>query len=550
MKRFAILFVSWAMMIASSLSARVLPAGATDSAFAGEKSTILLPDAPVSASTGAEALVSLPNAQARTLPTAVSQQATKHGPEKGHLIIIGGGEVPADIWDCFCSLAGGPEARIVVITNASGPKGAYKGPAFDEIGRRVAQVTEMHLEDIAEANDPALTAPLEEADGLFFTGGRQWRIAEVYLNTRAHAAMKALLERGGVIGGTSAGASIQGSFLWRGDTRGADILVGDHTQGLGFMKRTAIDQHLWVRGREKDLAPFIQAAPAYLGIGIDESTAVHVVQDSLWVLGRSKVALYGAGEDSFRTLEAGECCDLRQISGAGAPASAPSSVQDSASSPAELLSGEAFRWRQLIAPGVLLSAGTVGVLSPWYKENVNVPVRSFAQELSGGRRLHFDDWIQYAPVVSFVGLGFAVPSDHRFAERICITATAYAAQGILTNALKYTIREQRPDSEARNSFPSGHTATAFMGAELVRREYGPGWGAGAYAVATATALMRLYNDRHWTNDLLGGAAIGILSAEIGFWLMPLERRLFGWDGRDRALTVLPTPYGISLACVF
>lgn len=212
--------------------------------------------------------------------------------------------------------------------------------------------------------------------------------------------------------------------------------------------------------------------------------------------------------------------------------------------------GETFRARQLIAPGVLLAGGVTGVYSQWYKDKVNAPVRTFAQDLSGGQRLHFDDYIQYIPVVSFVGLGWAAPGEHDFVERVCITATAYATQGILTNALKYSIKEPRPDSDARNAFPSGHSATAFMGAELVRKEYGPWWGAGAYAVATATALMRIYNDRHWTNDLLGGAAIGILSADIGFWLLPLERRLFGLDGSGKALAVLPTPYGLSLACVF
>ncbi len=221
-----------------------------------------------------------------------------------------------------------------------------------------------------------------------------------------------------------------------------------------------------------------------------------------------------------------------------------------------VLPGEEFRWQQLIAPTVLLTGGITGVYSQWYKDKINTPVRAYAQELSGGQRLRFDNWIQYAPVVSYVGLGFGVHSEHDFVERICITATAYATQGLLTNALKYSIREPRPDSDAHNSFPSGHTATAFMGAEMVRKEYGPWWGAGAYAVATTTALMRLYNDRHWTNDLLGGAAIGILSADIGFWLMPLERKLFRLNGSGKgagsgkAIAVLPTPYGISVACVF
>ena len=216
-------------------------------------------------------------------PTAVDRCRTLHGPAAGHLVIIGGGAVPDEIWDAFVAYAGGPAARIVVITNASGEEGAYQGPAFEALGSRVPEgrVTRLHLQDIDEANDPALIAPLEEADGVFFTGGRQWRIAEVYLNTRSHRALNALLDRGGVIGGTSAGASIQGSFLWRGDTRGADITVGDHTQGLGFMKCTVIDQHLSARHREADLLSFLAAAPEYVGLGIDESTAVLVERDSI-----------------------------------------------------------------------------------------------------------------------------------------------------------------------------------------------------------------------------------------------------------------------------
>ena len=229
---------------------------------------------------------------------------------------------------------------------------------------------------------------------------------------------------------------------------------------------------------------------------------------------------------------------------------------------------ERFHARQLIIPGTLLGVGAFGAFSPWYMEKVNIPVRDYAQELSRGQRLRFDDYIQYIPSATFLGLGLALPSEHDFIERLCITATSYAAMGILVNTAKYTIREPRPDSpEARNAFPSGHTATAFMGAELVRREYGGWWGAGAYAIATTTAVMRIYNGRHWTSDVLGGAAIGILSADIGYWMLPLERRLFRLDSRKSrqsgssvsrldgrsspaAIAILPTPYGLSFSCVF
>jgi cyanophycinase len=248
-----------------------------------------------------------------------------------------------------------------VITNASGGPGDYQGPAFAELGRRVpdGSVTCLHLLDIDDANDLLKIAPLLEADGLFFTGGRQWRIAEVYLNTRAHAAMNALLERGGVIGGTSAGASIQGSFLWRGDTRGAEYTVGDHTQGLGFMKLTAIDQHLLVRGRETDLLPFIQAAPEYIGIGVDESTAALVERDSLTVLGASYVAIYRPGQSSAQFLRVGEGCNLSHPGASGsesaisAPESAdlgPSGSDNGISAPEPAVFGPSGSENTLIAP--------------------------------------------------------------------------------------------------------------------------------------------------------------------------------------------------------
>jgi cyanophycinase len=101
-----------------------------------------------------------------------------------------------------------------------------------------------------------------------------------------------VLNRGGVIAGSSAGASILGSFLWRGDTRGAQIEIGDHTQGLGFLKKSAIDQHILVRNREFALVDFIRKAPELIGIGLNEATAILIQRDTLQVLGKSYVAIY------------------------------------------------------------------------------------------------------------------------------------------------------------------------------------------------------------------------------------------------------------------
>ena len=247
-------------------------------------------------------------------PTAVDLSETRHGPAKGTLVIIGGGTVTDEIWDRFVSLAGGKNARIVVITNASGPGDDYHSTAIAALTARLGadRVTRMHLATIDEANDEKNLADLRRATGIYFTGGRQWRISEVYLNTKVHRECFALLARGGVIAGSSAGASIQGSFLWRGDTRGPQHLIGDHTQGLGFLKLSAIDQHILVRNRQHDLEAFLKAAPEFIGIGIDESTAIVVERDVFEVIGESYVAVHQADREKFFFLRKGQKYDLKE----------------------------------------------------------------------------------------------------------------------------------------------------------------------------------------------------------------------------------------------
>lgn len=220
---------------------------------------------------------------------------TKHGPENGSLIIIGGGKITPEIWTRFTELAGGADkASIVVITAAIGDSAAIYTRSVEMIKKetKIKDVTLLHTNNHAIANSEKFIAPLKNATGVFFIGGRQWRIADSYLNTLTHKAFFEVLERGGVIAGTSAGATIQGSFLWRGDTRGAQILVGDHTQGLAFLRNSVIDQHLLTRNRQFDMVEFIKTNPSLIGIGIDESTAVVVQKDTFEVIGKSYVAIY------------------------------------------------------------------------------------------------------------------------------------------------------------------------------------------------------------------------------------------------------------------
>jgi len=232
---------------------------------------------------------------AQVSPITVKKSNTRHGPEKGSLIIIGGGGSTPAIWSKFLQLAGGKDkAKIVVVTTASGDSAEFSQGAIRSVKKAtgVEDVTLLHTGDLEVANSDKFVEAINRATAVFFDGGRQWRPAQSYLNTRAHQAFLDLLDRGGVIAGSSAGASIQGSFLWRGDTEGPEVLVGDHTQGLGFLKNSAIDQHLLTRNRQFDLVDFIKEAPEIIGIGLEQATAILVQKDTLEVIGKSYVLIY------------------------------------------------------------------------------------------------------------------------------------------------------------------------------------------------------------------------------------------------------------------
>jgi len=222
---------------------------------------------------------------------AASQEV---GPARGSLVIVGGAMQDPAILERFIQLAGGPQAPIVIIPTAGGEDEYdefYGGlRAFHALG--VFNLTVLHTNDPAEANTEAFVRPIAGANAVWFPGGRQWRLADSYLGTRTEEELWKLLDRGGVIGGSSAGASIQGSYLARGDTRTNTIMMGDHEVGFGFLKNTAIDQHVLRRNRQFDLIEIIEARPELLGIGIDENTAIIVQGDQFQVLGEAYVLIY------------------------------------------------------------------------------------------------------------------------------------------------------------------------------------------------------------------------------------------------------------------
>ncbi|WP_216234804.1 cyanophycinase [Paenibacillus sp. GP183] len=212
----------------------------------------------------------------------------------GSLVIAGGGRLHSDVIERFIELAGGTQASIIVIPTAQEENlVANKGKdliAFEQAG--ATNITILHTYDRNLADTEEFAAPIKLAHAVWFSGGRQWRLADAYLHTKVHQELNALLGRGGVIGGTSAGATIQGSYMVRGDTQTNTILMGDHVEGLGFLENVTIDQHLIRRNRHFDLVEVISAQPELLGIGIDEGTAIVVQGTNFEVIGNSYVAIY------------------------------------------------------------------------------------------------------------------------------------------------------------------------------------------------------------------------------------------------------------------
>lgn len=200
-----------------------------------------------------------------------------------------------------------------------------------------------------------------------------------------------------------------------------------------------------------------------------------------------------------------------------------------------------FEPKQLIAPGALITVGALGVgVKPFVQARKWINTEIGVHKCSPA-----DDILQYAPLVCYAGLDFVgVHSRRPIVDRAIVGASSIIIYAALTNTLKYTVREPRPNG-SRNSFPSGHTGTAFLGAELLRQDYGPWVGLAGYTVATGVGVMRILNGRHWLNDVLAGAGIGILSARAGEWLLPFNRRWLGLDRKRGEQMVICPAYSPS-----
>lgn len=218
-----------------------------------------------------------------------------HGPAKGYLVITGGGPD----YKNFLALAGGKDAHIVVIPTAAltRPEDARMLPPYCSAGGPFAGIkcTVLHTTDRKTADSPKFVAPLKDATGVYLEGGRHWRLADAYLGTLTLKEMFGVLDRGGVIMGGSAGATIQGSYMVRGSSQPDDntiMMAPGHEVGFGFFTNVTIDQHVDARHRENDLAPVMKAHPQLLGLGLDQTTSITVHGDTLTVNGPKRVAVW------------------------------------------------------------------------------------------------------------------------------------------------------------------------------------------------------------------------------------------------------------------
>ncbi len=230
----------------------------------------------------------------------VGASAQEIGPARGSLVISGGGETTSHIRDRFIELAGGPDAPIVVVPTSGRNDDEYDEfcpclRRFRDAGAR--NLTVLHTRDRNVANTDEFVEPLRRARGVWFMGGSHWLHTDAYLDTKVHEELFALLDRGGVIGGGSAGAHIQGEIMNVSRTPEREFSERtlpreDWRRGFRLLKNVIIDVHVLVRNRQFDMIGVMKTHPDMLGIAIDENTAIVVQGDNFEVIGTSYAIIH------------------------------------------------------------------------------------------------------------------------------------------------------------------------------------------------------------------------------------------------------------------
>ncbi len=209
-----------------------------------------------------------------------------------------------------------------------------------------------------------------------------------------------------------------------------------------------------------------------------------------------------------------------------------------------------FRLYKLIAPSSPIVIGSL-TLYVAHADNLDMQLSDYISSGHGTKR--FDDYLQYSPALIMWGLN-AIPGVepyHKFKQQTTILAMSAVTSLVLVQGIKNFVDRRRPDTGATNSFPSGHTATAFLCAEMLHQEYGdysPWISVAGYSIAAVTGYMRVYNERHYIGDIIAGAGVGMLSARLAYWVAPrvnewLWGSVTGYEDRSYSAMIAPTVVG-------
>lgn len=233
---------------------------------------------------------------------------------EGMLVIAGGGMLPHSVKEEFWKLAGGRQARIVVIPASQMEPEQLKiyEERWDEF--ETNSVTTLHADSRSQADDLEFSRVLESATGVWLGGGQQTWLTGWYRGTLVHERLRRLLQRGGVIGGTSAGAAVMSDVMIAGGKRDAI-----ESRGFGFFPEAVVDQHFLKRNRMRRLSKLLEKRPDHIGLGVDERTAL-VVQlkgRKLSVVGDSYVTAYVPPRSDrpvrFEFLKQGDQTELAEL---------------------------------------------------------------------------------------------------------------------------------------------------------------------------------------------------------------------------------------------
>ena len=203
-----------------------------------------------------------------------------------------------------------------------------------------------------------------------------------------------------------------------------------------------------------------------------------------------------------------------------------------------------FNYKQLLIPTVFITYGFVGLENKNLRLFKNFNDNSYFEY--GNNRVDVDDVLQFIPATTALSLNFVgIKSKNSFKNKVIILATSTILMGITVKFIKTATNELRPDASTFNSFPSGHTANSFLGAELLYQEYKDQsfwYGISGYAVAASVGVLRMYHNRHWFTDVVAGAGIGILSTKMAYWLVPKINKLFSNSKKTAINTTVLVPF--------